>query len=101
MASNKSNKRLVTDEKKRARAADWVQDDTSTKATVHPVHSFLSIYILKQMNEYFCIDLGFRGGLLFFSSAKMLPEARVTQNMWRKVTRLVAPTPNSLFVGSE
>ena len=75
MASNKSNKRLVTDEKKRARAADWAQDDTSTKATVHPVHSFLSIYILKQMNECFGIDLGFRGSNIFFSPAKMLPEA--------------------------
>ena len=101
MASNKSNKRLVTDEKKRVRVADWAHEDTSTKATVHPVHSSLSIYILKQMNEYFCIDLGFRSGHLFFSPAKMLPEARVTRNMWRKVTRFVAPTPNSLFVGSE
>lgn len=101
MASNKSNKRLVTDEKKRVRAADRAQYGTSTKVTVHPVHSFLSIYILKQMNEYFCIDLGFRGGNIFFSPAKMLPEARVTRNQWRKVTRFVAPTPNSLFVGSE
>ena len=101
MASNKSNKRLVTDEKKKARVADWAHEGMGAKATVHPVHSFLSIYILKQMNEYFCIDLAFRGCHLFFSPAKMLPEARVTQNMWRKVTRFVAPTPNSLFVGSE
>ena len=101
MASNKSNKRLVTDEKKRAMAMDRAHEDMETKATVHPVHSSLSIYILKQMNEYFCIDLGFRDRHLFFSPAKMLPEARVTRNMWRKVTRFVAPTPNSLFVGSE